>query len=210
MEVHIFWPIWIPKTFKIHPKGYLGLKNGPILIGSYVLTNITWEPLNPQPPMGALYLGMVQGCRVPYLALVRCSGEVHGKHVSSIESWLDHMWGRSGSSGPSYPRFGSCAQGLREWNQRWPIPPRQESPFKLYPLYVEEIIISWCFSKSLGMTIKLTRPIGVVVWTVVESCETVFGRRWAVTQNGKDWNPVVTEPQQQQHRHHSQGQWHHL
>ena len=44
MEVHIFWPFWIPKTFKIHPKGYLGLKNGPILVGTYVLTNITWEP----------------------------------------------------------------------------------------------------------------------------------------------------------------------
>ena len=42
MEVHILWPFWLPKTFKIHPKGYLGLQNG------HVLTNTTWDsPLSP-------------------------------------------------------------------------------------------------------------------------------------------------------------------
>ena len=49
MEVHVYWPFWILKTFKIHPNGYCNFKSGPILIGSYVLTIITWEPLTPTP-----------------------------------------------------------------------------------------------------------------------------------------------------------------
>ena len=47
MEVHVYWPFWILKTFKIHPNGYCNFKSGPILIGTYVLTIITWEPLTP-------------------------------------------------------------------------------------------------------------------------------------------------------------------
>ena len=42
MEAHIFWPFWIPTTFKIHLNGYC--KSGPILVDTFVLTTITWEP----------------------------------------------------------------------------------------------------------------------------------------------------------------------
>ena len=44
MKVHIFWPFWKPKTFKIYPNGYCNLKSRPILVGTYELTSIIWEP----------------------------------------------------------------------------------------------------------------------------------------------------------------------
>ena len=102
MEVHIFWPFWIPKTFKIHLNGFCNFQSWPILVGTWYVLTITWDP---QPIMTIIdkvaqkciwCCVQVQRCvTAPYSVVKWCSGAwMCGQdiHVGMFSLYARTLW----------------------------------------------------------------------------------------------------------------------